>query len=1010
MGSLIRETILRIAGKRWFRLLFVLFLFYKLIFNSFTADFVVPGIVSRFTESTLSCNFTTFSLFFGIEAESVELKTKGVFDGEVLFQTKRLALRYNLLSLLFLKLKISEVSIENGNLFLHERGGVWNFATLLKPSSAAKKPVEKESEPLDEIKTYLPLAAEAHIRLESFHAKILKESEKRFSGGISDFSFRLDLESNRFTSIPLSISLLDQIDSFYFALNPDRSLPVEWDSEDLKWKQTLPVSILLDWKRASDHPVFLSSMQIGSDDINFEYKNKPIHLGASLNHKIEYFPDKDQVQIEKFILKVMGDVWLSVKGEVNDTFQDKRSVNLSVGESRIQLTSLNRTISQLKGLVPDMTLGGELSLQETFVQGLWNSLSVFLNLQAKDVYFSKANAKAHKVPKANINLLANLNLASEKEATAANPIPILKDLDIKNFDLVYNGIKLVLGGSVKSEESVSLNAHLEDLNLSDFSNAVAGKTKADVKINAKDFANLPVHLDVVIDGFRYSLDRSRSPSSRLALNGDIVARFSKPFGISSVEASSVALNQKTLAYGKAAELNLSGNVVLGEEIHLVTNPLSLNLNLPNLLLTLPLVLKEKIAPLQNILGADPSIKAKLDVLLGSDFQKIKANLFAVLPGLEMKDLVISADVVIRKGKEKKISINQFQVSAFQKTLVIGLKGSLEEKPNVPNPPFGSYFASLDANIRLFSPEKKYLLKGTSFSGELALDAQVRDYDVNGSLVSTASGFTYTNNLCPGINCKMFLAENINSNIPFHHNLAWKKQDSLIVGDKSVFIKTYGRTPPPNLSISQIVGTHPYVADVPFVYVKNQPDAPGLSARIDYRENYATIEALKAYTLDGVVLGKNIIFNVGAGQAKDMEFRGNIQIRDIDLKQLMPPKTRDKIDDGKVKADLNLSGRDLTEPVANLDLFFSIFQIGSDFGKSALNVISTQNFLMDRITDSYSVNKIEVSLSKGLVYADVFFRRSLLSLFANLEDSKISQQRMPLANFLKRAQSEIQSYQ
>jgi len=142
----------------------------------------------------------------------------------------------------------------------------------------------------------------------------------------------------------------------------------------------------------------------------------------------------------------------------------------------------------------------------------------------------------------------------------------------------------------------------------------------------------------------------------------------------------------------------------------------------------------------------------------------------------------------------------------------------------------------------------------------------------------------------------------------------------------------------------------------------------------------------------------------------MEFRGNVQIRDIDLKQLMAPKTRDKIDDGKIKADLNISVRDLNEPIANMDLFFYIFQIGSDFGKSALNVISQENLLIDRIADSYSVKKIDVSLSKGLVYADVYFRRSILSIFVNLEDSKISQQRMPLANFLKRAQSEIQTYQ
>ncbi len=158
--------------------------------------------------------------------------------------------------------------------------------------------------------------------------------------------------------------------------------------------------------------------------------------------------------------------------------------------------------------------------------------------------------------------------------------------------------------------------------------------------------------------------------------------------------------------------------------------------------------------------------------------------------------------------------------------------------------------------------------------------------------------------------------------------------------------------------------------------------------------------MRAYSLNGLVLGKNMLFNLSSMAPQEMEFRGNILVRDIDLKQLMAPKIRDKIDDGKIKADLNISLRDFSEPLSNLDLFFSIFQIGKDFGKSALNVISQQNILIDRIADSYSINKIEVSLSKGLVYADVLFRRSLLSLFVNLEDSKISQQRMPLANFLK----------
>jgi hypothetical protein len=75
----------------------------------------------------------------------------------------------------------------------------------------------------------------------------------------------------------------------------------------------------------------------------------------------------------------------------------------------------------------------------------------------------------------------------------------------------------------------------------------------------------------------------------------------------------------------------------------------------------------------------------------------------------------------------------------------------------------------------------------------------------------------------------------------------------------------------------------------------------------------------------------------------------------------------------------------------------------------MNVISTKGAIMDFIIDSYAVDTVDVELSKGLVYADVKFKKSLLSYVVTLEDSKISQKRMPLANFLKRAGSEISTY-
>ncbi|MDZ4727634.1 MAG: hypothetical protein SH817_15860 [Leptospira sp.] len=1010
MASFFLENLRSIASKTWFRFFLVFFLIYKSIFNPFTGDYLIPRLVSQFTNAELEINVKTFSLFFGLDAKDVRLKTKAPFANESLFEAKRLALRYNLLSLIILKLKISEIAIESGTIFLHEKDNVWNYVSIAKPSVVEQELPEEISEPLEVIRTYLPFAAEAHLNISQLHFRILKESEKKLIADIYDLNFRFDFVSNRFTSLPLNADILDQIDSLFIALNPDRSVPIEIESKDLNWKQTLPLSLLFDWKNDTSSPVFLSSSNIGTDQIQLEYKKRPILLGCNLTHHIEFLPDKDELNIKKFSLRIMGDTWLSLKGNIKDIENENRSIDISVIESNIKLGAVNQLLGQLEGILPKMNVNGNVSLQDTKIKGTWKEALMFLRITGQNLSFVMGNAKKHSVRLLDLVLSANLDFGNKQEKTAKNPIPILKSFVFEKINIIYNEIVVNLVGFYDAEENLNLDLFIENLNFSEFTSAVGGKAKASVKVAASDFSYLPLNLDIIVDGFRYALDRSRSPSSKLFLNGNVGLLFNKPFGLTKINLEGLNLSQKTLSGGKALGLDLTGSVGLGSSTEIQTNPLNISLNIPSLLQTLPLVLKEKIAPLQSTLGNDPTLKAKSHISLSDSGQKIEANVTGVIPGLEIKDLNLIADLQILKGKDSKIKINNLSLTAFQKIISINISGLLEERAGVAKAPLGPYFGLINSKLSIKSPEKKYLLRGISFLGDLTLNADIKDFDITGNLISNHSHLFQTNQKCPGSDCKVFLIEDLEANIPFHHSLAWKKQDSLIVGDKSVFIKTYGRTGEPNLKISQIIGTHPSIDDLAFEYVKKQGNAPGLSARINYRENYATIEDLKAYSLDGIVLGKNMIFNVGSADPASMEFRGNVQIRDIDLRQLMAPKVRDKIEDGKLKADLNISVRDLTEPIANMDLFFSIFQIGSDFGKSALNVISPQNFLIDRIADSYAVNTIDVSLSKGLVYADVYFRRSLLSIFVNLEDSKISQQRMPLANFLKRAQSEIQTYQ
>ncbi|HNM03778.1 MAG TPA: hypothetical protein PKK05_12750, partial [Leptospiraceae bacterium] len=225
-----------------------------------------------------------------------------------------------------------------------------------------------------------------------------------------------------------------------------------------------------------------------------------------------------------------------------------------------------------------------------------------------------------------------------------------------------------------------------------------------------------------------------------------------------------------------------------------------------------------------------------------------------------------------------------------------------------------------------------------------------------------------------------------------------------------FIQNYGQTLPANLSIGTVTGTHPFLPDSTLDFVKPTEMYPGFSARVDYKENVLTVDNLRLFTLDGLIFGKDILFNVGSGNTEKIQYAAVLQVRDVDLKQLLKKEARDKVDDGKIKADLNISGENLKDPISNVSLFFSVFQIGKDFSKSAVNIVKSTDKITDFFINSYSVDKIEVELNRGLVYAKILFKKSVLNSIVSIEDDRIQQERFPLSNFLNRAKSELSVYQ
>ncbi|MCZ8344392.1 MAG: hypothetical protein O9301_15265 [Leptospira sp.] len=1005
-----RIILLKVLKTKSFILFFVFFLLYKCIFNVFTADLLVPKLVKSFTIGSFEGKFKRFSLFFGIEIHDVKFFPGAPFQNNPILSAKKIVLHWNLPALVFGKLKISEVGLRDLVISIEEKEGISNLTRVLPPKKTEEEvEVSEDAEPTDEISTYLPLQASAYINLDNISLSFISDSETLKSFHVSDLSLELELVTNRFTSIPLNLEILEQLDYLSLKLNKEKPIPISLVTDKVKWNQTIPLSVNFEWDRTAKPELFLFTSNFGQDNILMEVKNKPVELGFHFFSDINYKPETDLVEIKNVFLKILGTSWFTIQGKITDLSKDKPNVDIKIVESKILLSSLQRSIDQLKGIVPEVKIAGDLSLLGTEFQGNWTNIKSKFIAKGNAVSVSMGKQKTHNISYLDINLVSEIDLSNTKIKSKEIPFPQVQKLEISPISLNYNGADLGILGRYTIPSGINLEIHLQKFELNPFVSSLNGRTKADISIFGENLANLNINLKAKIDNFRYALDRSRSPFSNISAISDIQVKFAEQFKPEEISIQDLKLEQRTTSNSKALQLGVKGKVQLSYDTNIRMDPVRVDLSTSNLLLVLPLVLKEKVAPIQSILGESPSLSLKLGSKLSKESKEFSARLFAKLPGLEVNDLSIDTEGKIVGKNNETISLKKFDLYAFDKILHLKIFADLK-KSKLQDPPLGPYAGNISLNLNMNSKVKKYLLKGISFQGDLGMDLNIKDFDILGSIKSSSSAISYTNSMCPGENCKVFLVDGIKSDIPIQHSLNAKPRDSLIVGDKSIFLKTYGRDLPSNFSINQVVGTHPSIPDLPFEYVKKQESSPGFSANIQYKENFLSIESLRAYSLNGIVLGKNMLFNLSSMAPQEMEFRGNILVRDIDLKQLMAPKIRDKIDDGKIKADLNISLRDFSEPLSNLDLFFSIFQIGKDFGKSALNVISQQNILIDRIADSYSINKIEVSLSKGLVYADVLFRRSLLSLFINLEDSKISQQRMPLANFLKRAQSEIESYQ
>jgi hypothetical protein len=989
----------------------IIFLFvYKSIFNSCTGQFVLDKTFSAIAEDgRLIANVETFSLFYGLDITDIQLLSGSKFQKSEIFSAKRISIRYNLPMVVFLRLSVSEISLIDAKITLIQENGFWNFQEVFPPSQTKETEILTEAEPESNDTAFwigVPISAYAKLLLKDVSFQyIRRDVSQPLDIGWKNLNLLVDIDTNRFVKIPYNLDALDIIDSLILELNPSASIPVWYKDTKISYDAPLDLKLLVHTDSKAN-PFFLQSfLQVGGDKLTIHRSNRPpINVQLKIDYDLKYYPDQDQIVLKDFNCIFQGKNWFKISGEIKSPLSKDRFVDLKLSESEIQLEPLSKVLEELP--IPNMKLGGEIQLSPLSLQGAFHNLNITWQPKIQNFYFSHSG-KTHSSKYLNLNANSILDLVTRQNPTAEKPLPIIKQLHIETLNADYNGILAHVTGSLGSDIPIDVQVNLDKLELNGFVKNISGLLKADLKITGKNFSSLSTHLDGYLSSFRFTLGRGRSGNSFFKINTSANLLFKEPFELAEISLPNLSLTGKNANGAEAFGLKANTKLILGENIIVDLFSSNITTNLAHLSLILPLSLKEKVSPVEFALGQKLSLglKGHFDINNGDYSGRLNLQ----VPGLELNDMVADFAVKMPSNDSANINLSKFTIRAFSGMVGLDASGILDKRKTEKDPPLGPFFGDLKLKIFLKSAMDHYVAKGFSYRGEMYMDLKVKDYDITGDFISNNSKIVYNNGSCPGKSCKLLLVDSLNADIPVHHDLSIKKTNGLIEGDKSRFIKTYGRVPRDNFTIQQVLGSHPSIEGAPFAYVKSSGSYPGLTSRIQYKENFLLIDGLKLSLLDGMVYGKDFIINVGSGDLEKMEYMGTMQVRDIDLRQLLSKDAQSKIDDGKIKADLNLSGTNLADPIPNINLFFSIFQIGRDFGKSAMNVISTKGAIMDFIIDSYAVDTVDVELSKGLVYADVQFKKSLLSYVVNLEDSKISQKRMPLANFLKRAGSEISTY-
>lgn len=996
-------------------LLLFLVLVYNVLFYPPVFQRILPSLLPVMAGGQLKLQVERASLFRGFVIRDIELQS----GGTTLFRAESATLSYFLPSILVGHIGIRDFSLVKPRIFLQKKGGVWNFEELTGKSEE-KVEVEEPSSPLpDVISTYVALKVYGKIVVRDLRFTLDMPDDGEFLD-IDHFSLHLAFITRTFQEIPVSPRAFTLFDTLILGVAPDAPVSIERrGAGGVRGELSMPFFLYREALKGEAE--FSSRFHLNTADLVLTQKGRQLIPNARIYYSVAYDAQKDRLNLSRFLIEQDRHPWIDLSAGADGVTKEVPVVRLDMHRSEIGLDSLENL---LVFLGVRMGLRGTASLYPLKIDGPLDRLSLLGKFQADQLAF-RTGAMLHRVPMARLDLSALLNVAhflpeGKKKENEGLAFGVFHRLSVPELLIGYNESRIRGNAVIEPGRGMTADLVVSGLALTPFSApAFDGIASGQLKVQSPEtFKTFALKSELHLSQARYRMEESRSSPMELGLvlDGNI--------GLG--DSTTVDLSRIVLSAGNAQGINLvtlraSSNMNIGEAQSYAVNIKELSVRYADLHSTLPGGLRYSLSPYRSYLDKGVGLGGTAVFKSAGETSSLLLDLSMAVPGLDLKDLRVAGGMSFLPAKT---TFDNIKMTGLRGALQVAVSGKIDKSPEGSKP-------DLKVALSLASQSLFAIHKNLAIQGGLKMDFAIQSDAVRGNVAANdLSAEIYTD--CEEAVCrKKYRLERMNLLLPVFHDLKLKDPALLAEAPTGLTFDSTAFRAKPNLSVQFIASGHSprgEAAKDGFFYAGALlPDRPpGLTASLEYRKNVLYFRWLKyqiyrprarqgndLWVTDGSIEGRDVFFNLADAHPENMEFGGRMQVQNFDLEPFLPRSRSDY--DGIISAELQFKGRNLSNALYNTTGRLSVYRLSREFSGFATRIVMPTAVAGMIVKSALEIPSITVELQNGLVYTAIGISRKDISSFTNFlsflikpTGEEIRQERIPLAQFLERAKSEVEA--